>query len=201
MRPKLLVATMNKIVVASSNAGKLADIKLLLDDLPIEFIPQAEFCIDDADETGLTFVENAIIKARHACVKTALPSIADDSGLLVAALDGAPGVYSARYADGGTAANIEKLLQQLAGIPEAQRDARFHCSIVLLKNATDPAPIIVEANWEGRILLTPRGDYGFGYDPIFFVPTHQCSAAELTAAEKIKLSHRGQALRLLHDNM
>jgi XTP/dITP diphosphohydrolase len=154
--------------------------------------------VPDADETGLTFVENAILKARNAAQHTGLPAIADDSGLEVDFLNGAPGIYSARYAgDGGSAANNAKLLEALAGVPEAGRSARFQCLLVYLRHADDPTPIICQGTWEGWILEAPRGAAGFGYDPLFFVPTEGLSAAELPAERKNTLSHRGQALRCL----
>jgi len=161
--------------------------------------PQGEFGVTDAEETGLTFVENAILKARHASSHTGLPAIADDSGLEVDALNGAPGIYSARYAGSGASdqANLEKLLAALQDVPEAQRSARFQCLLVYLRHAGDPTPLICQGTWEGRILFTPRGEYGFGYDPVFHVPTHDCSSAELAPELKNSLSHRGQALRKL----
>jgi len=188
-----------RLVLASGNPGKVRELARLLAPLGIEITPQSAFGVVDAEETGLTFVENALIKARHAAHATGLPAVADDSGLIVDALDGAPGLYSARYAGAGAGdrANIDKLLAALAGVPEDRRTARFFCCVALLHSAHDPVPLVCQAAWEGRILETPRGDGGFGYDPVFFVPTHDCSAAQLPPAEKDRLSHRGQALRLL----
>lgn len=188
-----------RIVLASNNQGKVREINQLLKDHHIEVVPQADFGILDAEETGLSFVENAIIKARNAARHSGLPAIADDSGIEVDALNGAPGIYSARYA-GGQASdqdNVDKLLGALQHTPEAERGARFQCLMVYLRHAEDPTPLICQGTWEGRILAAPRGENGFGYDPVFYVPTHQCSAAELDAAIKNSLSHRGQALRLL----
>jgi len=186
-------------VLASSNAGKVREFNQLLADLQFEVVPQSQFNVADADETGLTFVENAILKARNAAQHTNLPALADDSGLEVDALHGAPGIYSARYAGPKASAteNLEKLLAMLKDVPEEQRGARFHCVLVYLRHALDPTPLICQGTWEGRILTAPRGASGFGYDPVFFVPTHACSAAELPAETKNALSHRGQALRQL----
>ncbi len=161
-------------------------------------MPQSDFGVPDADETGLTFVENAILKARNAAAHTGLAAIADDSGLEVDHLNGAPGIYSARYAGGGgSAANNAKLLEALSGVDEARRSARFQCVLVYLRHADDPTPIICQGTWEGRILPTLQGDDGFGYDPLFYVPDEGCSAAELPAERKNTLSHRGQALQCL----
>jgi len=190
---------MKPIVLASSNPGKVREINQLLADLGLQVHPQGEYGIVDADETGLTFVENAILKARHASRHAGLPAIADDSGIEVDALQGAPGIYSARYA--GTGANdlenLEKLLADVRQVPEEQRSARFQCLMVYLRHAEDPTPIICQGTWEGRILFEPRGKNGFGYDPVFYVPTHDCSSAELAPEVKNALSHRGQALRKL----
>lgn len=188
-----------RVVLASNNPGKLREFADLLAGLHLDIIPQAQLGVDEAEETGLTFVENAILKARHAARVTELPAIADDSGIEVDALNGAPGIYSARYAGPGAndQANNGKLLEALNGVPEAQRSARYQCLIVYMRHALDPTPIICRGSWEGRILPAPRGNGGFGYDPIFFVPTHNCSASELDAAEKNRISHRGQALRKL----
>jgi XTP/dITP diphosphohydrolase len=187
------------IVLASSNAGKLREFNQLLGGLDIEVVPQSRYYVRDADETGLTFVENAILKARNAAQHTNLPALADDSGLEVDALQGAPGIYSARYAGpkASDAENLEKLLAMLKDVPEEKRTARFQCVLVYLRHALDPTPLICQGTWEGRILPTPHGRNGFGYDPVFFVPTHACSAAELPAETKNALSHRGQALRQL----
>jgi XTP/dITP diphosphohydrolase len=188
-----------RIVLASSNQGKVREINQLLAQQRIEVVPQADFGIDDAEETGLSFVENAILKARNAARHSGLPAIADDSGIEVDALNGAPGIYSARYAGEGASdeENLLKLLQALRDTPEEERSARFQCLMVYLRHAEDPTPIICQGTWEGRILLEPRGDNGFGYDPVFYVPTHDRSAAELDAETKNSLSHRGQALRKL----
>jgi len=184
----------DKIVLASSNVGKIREIRTILDGYTVA--PQAEFNIADADETGLTFVENAIIKARNATQHCGLPAIADDSGLEVDALEGAPGVFSARYAGVGASdrENLDKLLVDLRKIPDAKRTARFRCVIVYLRHEKDPCPIIAEGAWEGLILRQPVGEGGFGYDPVFFVPNKGCSSAELTPQEKNRLSHRAQAL-------
>ena len=190
---------MKQIVLASSNPGKVREINRLLADLGLHAHPQSEFGVVDAEETGLTFVENAIIKARNAARHTGLPAIADDSGLEVDALNGAPGIYSARFAGPGASDrdNLEKLLDQLQGVAAAERSARFQCLIVYLRHADDPTPIICQGTWEGRILFGAHGDNGFGYDPVFYVPTHDCASAELAADVKNSLSHRGQALRQL----
>lgn len=188
-----------KVVLASSNAGKLAEMRELLGDLTLELIPQAALGIADAEETATSFVENALLKARHAARLSGLPALGDDSGLCVDALGGAPGLHSARYAGehGDSQANIAKLLDALAGIPDSARSAHFHCVIVLLRHADDPAPIIAEGRWAGQVLTAPRGSNGFGYDPVFLDLQHRRSAAELDAATKNRLSHRGQALSRL----
>ncbi|MCU7941553.1 MAG: XTP/dITP diphosphatase [Candidatus Thiodiazotropha sp. (ex Cardiolucina cf. quadrata)] len=193
--------TGEKIVLASNNAGKVREINQLLASEQITVVAQKEFNIPDAIEDGLSFVENAIKKARHAASLSGLPAIADDSGIEVDALNGAPGIYSARFAGPGSTdeANLQKLLDHLKEIPEAQRSARFQCLLVYMRHAEDPTPIICQGTWEGRILHQPRGENGFGYDPIFYVPTHDCSSAELESEVKNSLSHRGQALKkLLH---
>ena len=188
-----------RIVLASNNPGKVREINQLLATAHIQVIPQREFAIPEVDETGLSFVENAIIKARHAAGQSGLPAIADDSGLEVDALDDAPGIYSARFAGPGASdeQNNRKLLADLIDVPEEARTARFQCVMVYMHHANDPMPIICQGTWEGRILFAPRGENGFGYDPLFFVPTHGCSSAELDPATKNSLSHRGQALRKL----
>jgi XTP/dITP diphosphohydrolase len=185
-----------KIVLASSNRGKLAEMREALADTGIEWIAQSELGIGDADETGATFVENALIKARHAARISGLPALGDDSGLCVDALGGAPGLYSARYAGrhGDEAANIDKLLQALHGVPDERRGAHFHCTLVLLRSADDPAPLIAEGRWHGRILHARRGDKGFGYQPVFYDPALGLSAAELDVSATSRLGHRGQAL-------
>lgn len=192
-----------KLVLASGNAGKLAELRDLLGDAGIDLHAQSEFGVEDAEETGLTFVENAILKARHAARATGLPALGDDSGLCVDALDGAPGLYSARYAGthGDAGANIVKLLDALREVPEQRRNARFVCVLALLRHADDPQPLIAEGVWEGRILCAPRGAGGFGYDPVFFDPERNMGAAELEAAVKNRISHRGRALALLHDTL
>jgi XTP/dITP diphosphohydrolase len=190
-----------RIVLASGNAGKLREFSAMMADLGLEFVRQSELGVPDAIEDGLTFVENSLIKARNAAKMTGLPAMADDSGIVVDALGGAPGLYSARYAGehGGDAANNTKLLEALKDVPEEQRTARFYCCIIYLRHADDQLPIIAEASWEGRILHGLSGANGFGYDPLFFVPTHDCSSAELPPEEKNRISHRGQALRKLHE--
>jgi XTP/dITP diphosphohydrolase len=190
-----------KLVLASSNAGKLAELRDLLGDARIELHVQSEFGVTDAEETGLSFVENALLKARHAARATGLPSLGDDSGLCVDALDGAPGLYSARYAGGhgDSAANITKLLAALRDVPKAARTARFVCVLAMLRHAEDPQPLIAEGVWEGRILDAPRGSGGFGYDPVFFDPARAMGAAELDASLKNRISHRGIALARLRD--
>ncbi|TVO71905.1 XTP/dITP diphosphatase [Sedimenticola selenatireducens] len=188
-----------KIVLASGNAGKVREINQLLAQQQIQVIPQSEFDTPEAEETGLTFVENAILKARNAARHSGLPAIADDSGIEVDALKGAPGIYSARFA--GPAcddqANNEKLLADLKDVEDDARTARFQCVLVYLRHADDPTPIICQGTWEGRILHAEQGANGFGYDPLFLVPEHGCSSAELTPEQKNALSHRGQALRKL----
>ena len=189
---------MKRVVLASGNLGKLREIQALAGDA-FELVPQSDFSVSEAEETGLSFVENAILKARHSAQHTGLPALADDSGLEVDALNGAPGTHSARYA-GPSASdreNVDKLLHELGATPEHLRRARFQCVMVYLRHALDPMPIIAQGTWEGRILNAPQGEGGFGYDPVFFVPTHRCSSAELTAAVKNQLSHRGKALRKL----
>jgi XTP/dITP diphosphohydrolase len=190
---------MKNIVLASSNKGKVREINQVLAGTGLQVQPQSEFGVVDAEETGLTFVENAILKARNAARHTSLPAIADDSGLEVDALAGAPGIYSARFAGEGASdqANLEKLLLELEAVPEEQRTARFQCLMVFMRHAGDPTPLICQGTWEGRILFAARGDNGFGYDPVFHVPAHGCSSAELPAETKNSLSHRGQALRQL----
>jgi XTP/dITP diphosphohydrolase len=188
-----------KVVLASNNPGKLREMAQILADLDIEVVPQSEFGVGEVEETGLTFVENALIKARHAAEVTGLPAIADDSGIEVDALNGRPGIYSARYAGPGAsdAANNAKLLRELEGVPEARRTARYQAVLVYLRHAADPTPILCTGTWEGRILTAPRGEHGFGYDPLFWVPTHGCASAELDPAEKNRISHRAQALACL----
>jgi XTP/dITP diphosphohydrolase len=188
-----------RIVLASGNRGKLAEIRDVLADTGIELVAQSDLGISDADETGTTFVENAIIKARNAARASGLPALGDDSGLCVDALDGAPGLVSAMYAGvhGDSAANIAKLLCALEGVEEPRRTAHFHCTLVLLRSADDPAPLIAEGLWHGRILHAPRGEHGFGYDPVFFDPALDRGAGELESAIRNRVSHRGQALAKL----
>lgn len=198
---------MKRIVVASGNAGKLAEFNRLLGEAGIEFVAQGALGVDDIEETGLTFVENALLKARHAARMTGLPALADDSGLCVDALHGAPGLYSARYAGepSDAARNIDKLLGELAGLPEPQRGAHFHCTLVVLRHADDPRPLIAEGDWQGRVLEAPRGAGGFGYDPLFLPtlldPPSGRTAAELEPAHKNRISHRGQALAILRGKL
>ncbi len=190
---------MQDIVLASSNPGKVREINQLLAGLGLSVRPQGEFNVVDAEETGLTFVENAILKARNAAAATGQPAIADDSGLEVDALNGAPGIYSARFAgpDASDQANLEKLLADMIQVPEANRTARFQCLLVYLRHADDPTPLICQGTWEGRILFEAVGDNGFGYDPVFYVPSHDCSSAQLPPDVKNAISHRGQALQQL----
>ncbi len=188
-----------KIVLASGNSGKLREIQAVLDAQRFTLVKQSEFNVPDVPETGTTFVENAIIKARHAAKLTNLPALSDDSGIEVDALKGAPGVYSARYAGkhGEDDANNSKLLQELQNVSDEQRTARFQCVIVYMRHAEAPMPIICEGTWEGQILHEISGANGLGYDPLFYVPTHKCSSAELDPAEKNRISHRAQALKKL----
>ncbi len=190
---------MKQVVLASGNPGKLAEFKTLLADCGFDVRPQGEFDLESAEETGLSFVENAILKARHAARHTGLPALADDSGIEVDALLGAPGIYSARFAGDGAsdADNNAKLLHALQDMPEAERSARYQCVLVYMRHAADPTPLIAQGSWEGRILTAPRGEGGFGYDPLFWVPSHQCAAAELSKAEKGLISHRAQAMQAL----
>ena len=194
---------MRKIVLASSNQGKLREFSTLLAPYDIEIVTQDQLGIEPAEETGQTFVENAILKARHASAASGLPALADDSGLEVDALNGAPGVFSARYAGPGAkdGDNNQKLLAALQEVPEAQRTARYHCILVLMRHALDPTPLICQGSWEGVILQEPRGTGGFGYDPLFWLPEQQCSVADLPAEQKNQLSHRGRALRQLVEQL
>lgn len=190
---------MQKIVLASNNSGKLREMNQILHSCSLDVVALAEFTAIDPEETGLTFVENAIIKARHACKVSGLAAIADDSGLEVTALQGAPGIYSARYA--GLKAtddqNLKKLLEAMLDVEDNQRQARFQCLMVFMRHELDPVPLIVKGTWEGYIMRAPQGDNGFGYDPVFYVPEKKCTSAELTADIKNNLSHRGQALNQL----
>lgn len=188
-----------KVVLASANPGKLRELAALLGPLGWELAPQSAFGIEPAEETGDTFAANALLKARHAADGAGRPALADDSGLEVDALGGRPGVHSARYAgpECNDAANNRRLLEELADVPDAERTARYRCVIAFARAADDPAPVLAEGCWEGRILRAPRGANGFGYDPLFHVPTHGCASAELEPAVKNGLSHRGAALRAL----
>jgi XTP/dITP diphosphohydrolase len=188
-----------RVVLATGNPGKLREFRQMLAALPLEIVSQSELGVPEAAETGLSFVENAILKARHAAALTGLPALADDSGLEVDALHGAPGIYSARYAgpQASDEENLRKLIADLAGVPEERRTARFQCLLVYMRDARDPTPVIAQGTWEGRILEAPRGTYGFGYDPVFYVPTHGCSSAELPPEVKNRISHRAQALARL----
>ena len=192
-----------KLVLASSNHGKLEELRELLAGNGIELVAQSELGVGDEEETGATFVENALLKARHAARLTGLPALADDSGICVDALDGAPGLHSARYAGehGNASSNIDKLLEALRGVPEQARGAHFHCVLVLLRHADDPQPLIVEGQWRGTILEQRRGEGGHGYDPVFFDPQFGQSAAEMEMQLKNRISHRGQALALLRSRL
>ncbi|MDF7671243.1 RdgB/HAM1 family non-canonical purine NTP pyrophosphatase [Orbaceae bacterium ESL0721] len=187
------------VVLATNNQGKVNELQNLLANAGFSIVPQSQFNVPDADETGLTFIENAILKARHTAKLTGMPTIADDSGLAVDALGGAPGIYSARYAGkhGDDSANNQKLLDALAGVPDSERTAYFYCALVFMRHAFDPTPIVCLGKWDGRILHEESGTGGFGYDPLFYVPTLGCSAAELTREQKSQISHRGQALKQL----
>lgn len=189
---------MEKIVIASGNKGKIREFQHIFTDFHIEVIPQTQFNVSNVAETGLTFVENAILKARHAAQQTQLPALADDSGIEVDALQGVPGLYSARFAgeNASDEQNNTLLLEKLRDIPESQRTARFQCIIVFMRHALDATPLICQGTWEGYILTQARGENGFGYDPLFFVPTHQCSSAQLAPEVKNQISHRGQALQM-----
>lgn len=189
----------SRVVLASGNKGKLKEFSEILQPLQMEIIAQGALGVIDAEETGLSFVENAILKARNACEHSGLPAISDDSGLEVDYLQGAPGIYSARYA-GAKATdqqNIDKLLNALSGVPQEQRTARFRCVLVCMRHKLDPTPLICVGSWEGRILEAPIGEHGFGYDPIFWCPEFDCASAELTPTEKRTVSHRGKAVTSL----
>ncbi len=192
-----------KLVIASGNRGKLAEFERAFGGHDIECIAQGVLGVEDVDETGLTFIENALFKARHATRITGLPALADDSGLCVDALNGAPGLHSARYGGvhGDATRNIDKLLGELSDMPDEARTARFHCALVVLRHAEDPQPLVAEGSWEGRILHVPQGEGGFGYDPVFLDPVHGCSAAELDPGLKSRISHRGQALAILQKRL
>lgn len=191
------------IVLASNNAKKIHEFNQLFASLDIKVIAQSEYGVSEIEETGHSFIENAILKARHAAQQTGLPALADDSGIEVDALQGSPGIYSARYAGAGASdeANWRKVLNQLESVADAQRQARFQCLLVLMRHGADPTPLVCQGTWEGHILREPRGQNGFGYDPVFLVPTEGKSAAELPAELKNTLSHRGQALRNLLEQL
>ncbi|KGD64659.1 Ham1 protein [Alcanivorax nanhaiticus] len=194
---------MEKIVLASGNKKKLAELQNLLMPLNIEVVAQSEFDVPEADETGTTFVENAIIKARNACKHTGLPAIADDSGIQVSALRGAPGVFSARFAgvDASDDKNNKLLVELLSDMPDVNRDARYVAVLVLMQHEDDATPIICQGTWEGEIVLEPQGDQGFGYDPHFLVPEKGCTAAQLPPQEKNAISHRGKAMAVLLEQL
>jgi XTP/dITP diphosphohydrolase len=192
-----------RVVLATGNRAKLAELQALLAPIALQVVSQAQFTDIAAQETGLSFVENAILKARHAARASGLPAIADDSGIEVDALRGAPGIYSARYAGVGATdrQNLEKLLSDLRDVPAAQRTARYRCALAFMRWDLDPAPLVCQAHWDGIIVDTPRGSGGFGYDPIFFLPDRDLTAAELAAGEKNRISHRSQALRALVEKL
>ncbi|EOC1312436.1 XTP/dITP diphosphatase [Cronobacter turicensis] len=194
---------MQKVVLATGNAGKVRELASLLQEFGLDVVAQTELGVESAEETGLTFIENAILKARHAAQVTGFAAIAEDSGLSVDALGGAPGIYSARYAgsDASDQENLEKLLVALHDVPDEQRQAQFHCVLVYMRHADDPTPLVFHGVWSGVITRAPAGQGGFGYDPIFFVPSLGKTAAELTREEKSAVSHRGQALKLLLEAM
>lgn len=194
---------MTRVVLATSNPGKLRELRAMLSQTDWEVLPQSKFDVPDAIEDGLSFVENAIKKARHACALTGLPAIADDSGLEVDALLGAPGIYSARYAGEGASdeENLQKLLLAMEGVPEEKRSARFRCLMVYMRHKLDSSPVICEGSWEGRVASQKQGENGFGYDPIFYVPTHDRCSAQLSAEQKNEISHRGQALAALAEKL
>ncbi|HEX5678120.1 MAG TPA: RdgB/HAM1 family non-canonical purine NTP pyrophosphatase [Alcanivorax sp.] len=192
---------MDTLVLASGNRKKLDEMRAILEPLTLKVVPQSDFQVPEAEETGLTFVENAILKARNAAAHTGLPAIADDSGLEVDALNGAPGIYSARFsgADASDAKNNALLIDMLGDLPEAPRTARYQAVLVLLRHPDDPTPLICQGTWEGEILLAPRGSGGFGYDPHFLIPDLGVTAAEMDPADKNRVSHRGRALKALMD--
>lgn len=194
---------MKKLVIATENLGKLKEIQHYLAEFDLEILPQSQFNVSSIAETGKTFIENALIKARHASAITKQPTLADDSGLVIDALNGAPGIYSARYAgeQSNDAANIKKVLEEMQNVPSKNRIAHFYCVMILLRHANDPAPVVGVGIWHGSILTAATGQNGFGYDPIFYVPTHHCSAAELDLTLKNQLSHRGLALKQLQQQL
>lgn len=192
-----------RVVLATQNKGKMAEIAAFFEQLPIQLVMLSDYCADDVEETGLTFVENALLKARFAAEKTGLPAIADDSGLVVPALNGEPGIYSARYAGIGrpTHEHLMKLLENMKTLSLDQRQAMMHCTMVFVRSPTDPMPLIAEGNWFGEIMKTPQGKEGFGYDPVFWLPNENKTAAELSIAEKNQQSHRFKALTILKNLM
>ncbi|KOY62467.1 nucleoside-triphosphate diphosphatase [Photorhabdus heterorhabditis] len=194
---------MQKVVLATGNPGKVRELAQLLADFGLDIVAQTELNVDSAEETGLTFIENAILKARHAAQVTGLPAIADDSGLSVDILSGAPGIYSARYAGENATdqQNLEKLLDTMKDIPDDQRQAQFNCVLVYIRHAEDPTPLVFHGRWPGVIAHKPAGNGGFGYDPIFYVLELGCTAAELTGEQKNAVSHRGQALKMMLDTL
>ncbi|UJF19068.1 XTP/dITP diphosphatase [Vibrio sp. SS-MA-C1-2] len=194
---------MTQVVLATGNQGKVKEMANLLSEFGLNVVAQSEFNVSSVEETGTTFIENAIIKARHAAQETGLAAIADDSGLEVDFLKGAPGIYSARFAGEGSSdlENLEKLLTELHGVPAEQRTARFHCVLVYMEHAADPTPIVCHGVWEGAITEQPNGENGFGYDPVFWVASHHCSSAQLPPEVKKQLSHRGQALQTLFGHL
>jgi XTP/dITP diphosphohydrolase len=194
---------MKRIVLASGNPGKIRELTELLRPIGAEVVPQSLWQLEECEETGLTFVENAILKARNAARHTGLPALADDSGIEVDFLRGEPGIYSARYSgpEGDDRKNNEKLLAAMQGVPPEARSARFRCVMVFLEHAQDPSPIITEGSWEGRIAAAEAGARGFGYDPLFYLPDRGCTSAELPDIEKNRLSHRGQAVRAMVERL
>ncbi|MBI6548422.1 XTP/dITP diphosphatase [Xenorhabdus lircayensis] len=194
---------MQKVILATGNAGKVRELADLLADFGLDIVAQTELGVDSADETGLTFIENAIIKARHAAAVTGLPAIADDSGLSVDALGGTPGIYSARYAgsDASDQENLEKLLEAMRNVPDEQRQAQFNCVLVYLRHAEDPTPLVFHGRWSGILTHEPAGEGGFGYDPIFYAPEFGCTAAQMSREQKNAVSHRGKALEMLLEVM
>lgn len=192
---------MQKVVLATGNPGKVNELADLLRDFGMDIVAQTSLGVESAEETGLTFIENAILKARHAAAQTGLPAIADDSGISVDALGGAPGIYSARYAgeDATDEQNLIKLLEAMKNVPDDQRQAQFNCVLVYLRHTEDPTPLVFHGRWHGVITHERKGQGGFGYDPIFYVPELGCTSAELTKAEKQAVSHRGRALTMMLD--
>ena len=192
-----------RVILASNNPGKLREINAMMTGLHLEILPQSKFNVPEIEETGATFIENAILKARNASKCTGLPAIGDDSGIEVDALNGAPGIYSSRYAGEGASddANLYKLIEEVKKLPQDKRIVRFVCSMAYVRDAGDPAPVIAEGVWEGIAVTEPKGKNGFGYDPMFYVPTHNCTSAELPPDVKNRISHRGQALKKLVEQL